>query len=188
MPSLAHNKLEPGFVTGFTDGEGSFGLYIYTNTASKFGWYVLMDFKFTIHLRDKDILYNIKNYFGAGVISKHGETLINYSIRSIKDIPSVVNHFDKFPLKTQKINDYKLFKLAFNIIKNKEHLTQNGIDKLLVIKSSMNKGLSPELKLAFPHINIKPLKIEVAQAQPNKIPSVSISSVVTWDESKENAN
>ena len=87
-----------GFVTGFTDGEGSFGLYLYTNTASKLGWYALMDFKFTIHLRDKDILYKIKNYFGAGVISKHGETLTNYSIRSIKDILSVVNHFYKFPL------------------------------------------------------------------------------------------
>jgi len=50
-----------------------------------------MDFKFTIHLRDTDILYKIKIYFGAGagVISKHGETLTNYSIRSIKDIPSV---------------------------------------------------------------------------------------------------
>ena len=77
----------------------------------------------------------------------------------------------------------KLFKLAFNIIKNKEHLTQKGIDNLLVIKSYLNKGLSPELKIAFPHIKIKPLKIE---ASPNKIPSVSISSVA--DESKENAN
>ena len=119
-----------------------------------------------------------------GVISKHGETLTNYSIRSIKDIQSVVNHFDKFPLKTQKINDYKLFKLAFNIIKNKEHLTQEGINKLLVIKSYMNKGLSPELKLAFPHINIEPLKIE---ARPNKIPLLLFSNVATGDEAKENA-
>lgn len=78
-----------------------------------------MDFNFTIHLRDKYILYKIKFYFCAGVISKHVETLTNYSIRSIKDIPSVVNHFDKFPLKTTKINDYKLFKLAFNILKTK---------------------------------------------------------------------
>ena len=38
----------------------------------------------------------------------------------------------------------------------------------------MNKGLSPELKIAFPHINIKPLKIE---ASPNKNYSVSTSSV-----------
>ena len=38
----------------------------------------------------------------------------------------------------------------------------------------MNKCLSPELKIAFPYINIKPLKIE---ASPNKNSSVSTSSV-----------
>lgn len=33
-PSL---KLDPNFITGFTDAEGSFGLYIYKNTALKIG-------------------------------------------------------------------------------------------------------------------------------------------------------
>jgi hypothetical protein len=126
-------------------GEGCFGLYIYTNTASKTGWYVFLDFKITLHLRDRDILDQIKNYFGVGVISKHGEQLNNYGIRSIKDIQLIINHFDEYPLKTKKLNDYKLFKLAFDIIKNKEHLTKEGIDKLLAIKSFMNKGLSPLL-------------------------------------------
>jgi hypothetical protein len=70
----------------------------------------------------------------------------------------IINHFDKFSLKTKKLNDYKLFKLAFDIIINKEHLTREGINKLLSIKSFMNKGLSPKLKLAFP--DISPLKIE----------------------------
>lgn len=173
-PASMLQKLEPWFVTGFTDGEGCFGLYIYTNTASKTGWYVFLDFKITLHLRDRDILDQIKNYFGVGVISKHGEHLNNYGIRSIKDIQLIINHFDEYPLKTKKLNDYKLFKLAFDIIKNKEHLTKEGIDKLLAIKSFMNKGLSPELKLAFPHVNIDPLKIE---AGPNKIPVLSVSPV-----------
>ena len=89
---------------------------------------------------------------------QHGEQTINYGIRSIKDLQFIINHFDKFPLKTKKLNDYKLFKLAFNIIKNKEHLTKEGFNKLLSIKSSMNKGLSPELILAFP--NISPIILE----------------------------
>jgi hypothetical protein len=66
----------------------------------------------------------------------------------------IINHFDKFTLKTKKLNDYKLFKLAFNIIKQKEHLTKEGFNKLLLIKSSINKGLSPELKLAFPKLSL----------------------------------
>jgi hypothetical protein len=39
----------------------------------------------------------------------------------------------------------KIFQLAFNILKNKEHLKKEGFNKLLSIKSSMNQGLSLEL-------------------------------------------
>jgi hypothetical protein len=44
---------------------------------------------------------------------------------------------------TNKLNDYKLFKLAYILILKKEHLTLEGIKKLVSIKSSMNLGLSP---------------------------------------------
>lgn len=121
-------------------------------------FYVFLDFQITLHKKDRDLLDQIKNYFCVGEISKHGEHSIHYGIRSIKDLQLIINHFYKFTLKTKKLNDYKLFKLAFNIIKNKEHLTKEGFNKLLSMKSSMNKGLSPELKLAFP--NISPLILE----------------------------
>jgi len=150
--------LNPWFITGFTDGEGCFGLYTYKNAALKIGWYTFLDFKITLHVKDRNILEQIKKYFGVGVISKHGENLCNYSIKSIKDIQMVINHFDKFPLKTNKKKDYTSFKKAYYIIKNKEHLTKQGLDKLVSIKSSMNLGLSPELKLAFPNINTSLIK------------------------------
>ena len=146
--------LNPWFITGFTDAEGCFGLYIYKNAALKIGWYTFLEFKITLHVKDKKLLENIKIYFGVGVISKHGENLCNYSIKSIKDIQKVINHFDKFPLKTKKIKDYKNFKKAYYIIINKEHLTKQGLDLLVSIKSSMNLGLSPELNLAFQDINL----------------------------------
>lgn len=41
--------LNPWFVTGFTDAEGCFGLYLYKNTALKSGWSVFLDFKITLH-------------------------------------------------------------------------------------------------------------------------------------------
>lgn len=64
----------------------------------------------------------------------------------------VINHFDKYPLVTKKFADYNLFKQAFNLTINKEHLTQEGLRKLVAIKGSINLGLSPELKSAFPDI------------------------------------
>jgi hypothetical protein len=140
---------------------GCFGLYTYKNAALKIGWHTFLDFKITLHVKDRNILEQIKKYFGVGVISKHGENLCNYSIKSIKDIQMVINHFDKFPLKTKKLKDYTSFKKAYYIIKNKEHLTNQGLDKLVSIKSSMNLGLSPELKLALlklPNINTSLIK------------------------------
>jgi len=38
------------------------------------------------------------------------------------------------------------------LIKNQEHLTMEGISKIVAIKASMNIGLSDELKSAFPGI------------------------------------
>lgn len=68
---------------------------------------------------------------------------------------------------TQKLADYLLFRQAFELIKNKEHLTVEGLNKLVAIKASINwgHGLRPtdSLKEAFP--GIEPVKRLVV---PNK--------------------
>jgi hypothetical protein len=61
---------------------------------------------------------------------------------------------DKYPLITQKRADYELFKQAFNLISHKEHLTPEGLRKLVAIKGSINRGLSDELKAAFPNTKL----------------------------------
>jgi hypothetical protein len=59
-------------------------------------------------------------------------------VQSIKDIAVIVEHFDKYPLITQKQGDYLLFKMAVNLILNKEHLTIEGLRKIVAIRASMN--------------------------------------------------
>lgn len=51
-----------------------------------------------------------------------------------------------------------LFKQVFNMILNKEHLTTEGIQKIIATKSLMNEGLSNELKSTYPNYTelIKP--------------------------------
>ena len=43
-----------------------------------------------------------------------------------------------------------IFKQAIYLIKNEEHLTMDGLNKLVRIKAYLNKGLSYSLKSAFP--------------------------------------
>ena len=47
---------------------------------------------------------------------------------------------------TAKKVDYDLFKECFHIIKLNKHLTEEGLLKIINIKSALNKGLSDKLK------------------------------------------
>ena len=87
-----------------------------------------------------------------GEISKQGSFSIQLQVQSIKEFQVLLDHFDKYPLITTKKADYKALKLAYFIIKNKEHLTKEGLRKIIAIRSSMNRGLSEKLQVAFPDV------------------------------------
>jgi len=58
-----------------------------------------------------------------------------------------------------------LFKKRIDLINNKEHLTLEGLHKILALKGSLNLGLSEELKKNFPDI----IKIERPLVENQKI-------------------
>jgi len=95
-------------------------------------------FKIDLHPKDLVLLESIRSYFGVGKIRKQGAKVISYMITSIVDLEVIIHHFDKYPLLTQKQMDYVLFKKAFCLIKNKEHLTTEGVSKIANIRASMN--------------------------------------------------
>ena len=49
---------------------------------------------------------------------------------------------------TEKQADFELFKKAFKLIEQKEHLTLEGLRKIFAIKASINRGIS-ELKYEY---------------------------------------
>ncbi len=146
------NDLHPYFITGFSDGESYFSINIVKSTKMKMGWAVYLQFGIRLHIKDNQLLNLIQGYFNVGNITFEKETCL-YRVTSIKDLEIIINHFDNYSLITQKWSDYQLFKLVFEIVKNKNHLTQDGLNKIISIKYSMNFGLGNELKLAFPDIN-----------------------------------
>lgn len=81
----------------------------------------------------------------------------------------IIPHFNKYPLITQKKGDFILFQKAIDLIKSKEHLTFEGLKKLISIKGSINWGLPAELKEAFPEIICvdRPLIINEKFLDPN---------------------
>ena len=143
--------INPLWLTGFIDGEGSFHISIYKNK-NKVGWAVKPEFEIRLHARDKVLLEEIQNYFQVGNIFINSKGGISFRIQSPKDLAKIVAHLDLYPLKTQKSSDYILFKEVLNLILNKEHLTISGLHKIVAIKASMNLGLSKSLQAAFQNI------------------------------------
>lgn len=101
------------------------------------------------------MLEQIKDFLGVGSIYSQGSH-VQFMVRSFKELSSVLNNFDKYHLITQKQADYLLFKEIILMIESREHLTTQGMAKIVALKASLNKGLSDELKVAFPNITPAP--------------------------------
>jgi hypothetical protein len=149
-------EISPHWITGFSDAEASFIIKIGIRKMRKTPWNIIPVFTIELSGRDLALLQQIQTFFGVGNIYsrvRDGRTMVVYSVQSLKDIvDKIIPHFKNFPLLTQKQADFQLFSMIVDLIINKEHLTPEGISKIIAIRSSMNKGLSDSLKLSFPNI------------------------------------
>jgi hypothetical protein len=139
--TLSRQKLNPWFVTGFSDAEGCFYFSICSDSRMKTKWRVTPSFTIKLHIKDIAILEAIKYTLGVGVIRKSSATnslRFRFNGESFTELQIIINHFDEFNLITAKVSDYLLFKKCFELIKKGEHLTEQGILELVRIKSSIN--------------------------------------------------
>jgi len=148
--SIPYSQMNPWFLTGFSDAEGSFSILVQHNTQYKTNWRIKAIFAIGLHKKDTVILERIQLMLGVGKIHKHGKDSIQFRVDSIRELQIILDHFDQYPLMSAKIADYSLFKKAFNIMKAGEHLNKEGLLKIIGIKASLNLGLSPNLKESFP--------------------------------------
>ena len=144
--------MNPWFITGFGDGEGCFWINVNRDNTYKTGWRVKLlffFFKLTCIKKIKFYWNRLKNFFNVGKIYKYDSVSSRYFVTSVKYLQVIKEHFDKYPLHTQKRADFELFKQALDLIQNKEHLTTQGLQKIVAIRASINLGLSDELKVVF---------------------------------------
>jgi hypothetical protein len=145
--------LDPQYVTGFVDADGCFHVSIRRDPKMKTGRGVSVILSIDLHAKDLPLLKSLQSFFGGVgyiLINKNRQTAA-FQVTKFQDIQNIiVPHFMKYPLLTQKRADFELFNQVVEIMKRKEHLNLEGINKIVSIRASMNYGLTKELKLAFP--------------------------------------
>jgi hypothetical protein len=151
-------QLNPSWVTGFTDAEGTFTVVFDKVNTRKLNWRIQPKFQISLHVRDLPLLLKVQQFFGnIGSVSE-SENMAFYSVSSVKDlVKTIIPHFLKYPLLTQKGADYILFKQIVDLMENKAHLTIEGINQIINIKAAMNLGLSELLKYEFKDFILTPL-------------------------------
>lgn len=162
-------KLNPFYVTGFTDAEGSFIISLSKRSYSRIGWSVRAHFQIVINSRDLMLLKNIQNFFGGVGNISNSETrdTVSFTVSSFKEInQSIIPHFNSYKLLTNKQADFELFKQALEVVNKGEHLNYEGLTKIAAIRASINTGkVSEEFANNIPVI--RPEVINTTIIDPN---------------------
>ena len=143
------STLTPDYIVGLVDGEGSFTVYIRDPAVSTpRARRVKAEPKFYLKLveRDREILYGLQKFFGCGNVYFQRERRANhqqcyrYEVSRREDLEKVIipffaAHELRIP---SKRNDFRIFCDLFRRIRNGEHRTDGGLEKLFEIKRRMH--------------------------------------------------
>jgi len=78
------------------------------------------------------------SYLGCGYISERGD-IVDFHVTKFEDIINkIIPFFEKYPILGVKSENFKDFCKVAELMRNKEHLTKKGLEKIRLIKSKMN--------------------------------------------------
>ena len=130
------------YISGFTDGEGTFSVSFSQCSRLKTQIEARPSFSISQHKRSKEILLKIKKFFGVGRIrfSKSDENF-KYEVRSINDLINIIiPHFEKYPLYTQKKKDFEIFVDICKMMSKGLHLDSDFLIKIIEKAYLMNES------------------------------------------------
>lgn len=139
--NMKNFKLNPNFITGLTDAEGCFSVVIRKDNRAKFKRNIGLRFQIKMLKNETELLNMVKSFFGCGVLYFGKNDVVSFAVQDFYSIKSkIIPHFLKYPLRGTKYLDFLSFKEASEIIDNKEHLLEKGLDKFIYISKNMNTG------------------------------------------------
>lgn len=113
----------------------NFYLAGYFDTCGLFNIEIKPEIKLECKIEEKNIrvLEEIKKIFGGEIKDN------KYGTISITQARYFIEYFDKYSLCTLRFIEYIKWRDVYRILQRKEHLTKEGFDKILKLKSSISK-------------------------------------------------
>lgn len=143
--------LNPEYVVGLVDGEGSFTAHVRNpdNLKSEdVKRRVRVEPRFYIKLieRDKKILHELKDFFGCGNVyfqkdrRPNHQNCYRYEVANRRDLKEkIIPFFKKNQLRlVSRRKDFEIFCKIMEMINNGRHLNNSGLKEIYKIKQSMH--------------------------------------------------
>ena len=134
--------LEPNWIVGFVDGEGCSSVSVHRNSMMhRHGGRQLQPvFQIYQHQDHREVLEAVVPTFGCGRIRSKGprSSVLTYSVESLRDLEvKVIPFFEQYP-PIVKRSDFASFAVVVRSMREKEHLTRSGFERLIHLAYGMN--------------------------------------------------
>lgn len=132
--------LQPWYVTGLVDGEGSFLVSFSVRKKFHTGIEARPSFALAQHQRNRFTLERVEKYFQCGSLRFNTrDQTYKYEVRSVQDLViKILPHFVKYPLQTSKRKDFELLCEICQLIGNRTHLYTDGLRQIINLAYQMN--------------------------------------------------
>jgi hypothetical protein len=96
-------------------------------------------FIITQHKRDEQLLKSWIDFLGCGNLRRKRD-VYELQVSKFSDIEKMIGFFEKYPIIGIKAKNFCDFRIVDGLMKNKVHLTDEGVAKIRKIKEGMNRG------------------------------------------------
>jgi len=142
-------KLDSNYVVGLVDGEGSFTAYVKNpDSSKKVQRRTKVEPRFYLKLieRDKNILCELKKFFGCGNVYFQKDKRVNhqdcyrFEVANRNDLKNIIIPFFKnnsLKLRSKK-SDFEIFCRIMRMVMNNDHLKGSGLRRIYNLKQKMH--------------------------------------------------
>ncbi len=136
------SALDPRWVVGFVDGEGCFSVSIHHNELARRtrGWHVQPTFQVSQHTDHRDVLEELRAFFGCGNVRSKGpassvDVFVVHSTIQLER--AVIPFFERYVLRVKR-NDFEHFSFIVREIRSKRHHRPEVFEEIVRRAYAMN--------------------------------------------------
>ena len=140
MPNTPVSQEIGWYLSGYTDGEGSFCVSFSPRSKMRIKLEVRPSFSVGQNIARPEVLEIFKDTFGCGSIRPNrNDRTLKYEIRCLQElIGKIIPFFEEFSLKSSKNQDFRLFSQVCRLMADGEQLSGSGLKRIIGLAYQMN--------------------------------------------------